>query len=93
MTAVFVAPMEKELRRLRALNPPQADKKKIREILIGTEIGIKDARGDYLDIFYKETDPFRRADELAGRYGFNACAESSHAVIKPRVRVIPKRFE
>jgi hypothetical protein len=84
VTAVFVPPMEKELRRLEALIPPQADERKVRTILDGIGSGIKDAKADYLDLFVKETDPFAEANELARKYGFEACAESSHTVIKPQ---------
>jgi hypothetical protein len=83
VTAVFVPPMERELRRLRALSPPQAGESRVRSILRDIEGGIKDAKADYLDLFVKETDPFAKANELARRYGLEACAESSHAVIKP----------
>jgi hypothetical protein len=76
--------MERELRRLKALNPPEADEARVRAIRAGIESGIKDAKADYLDLFVKETDPFAEANELARRYGFKACAESSHAVIQPQ---------
>jgi hypothetical protein len=82
VTAVFVPPMERELRRLKALSPPQGDEAKVRAILKGIESGVKDAKADYLDLFVKETDPFTEADALARKYGFKTCAESSHAVIK-----------
>jgi hypothetical protein len=82
--AVFVPPMEKELGRLKALSPPQADEKKVRAILREIESGVKDAKADYLDLFVKETDPFAKANELARRYGLEACAESSHAVVAPQ---------
>lgn len=84
VTAVFVPPMEKELRQLKALSPPQADEKKVRVILKGIESGVKDAKADYLDLFVKETDPFAEANELARKYGLQACAESSYAVIRPQ---------
>jgi hypothetical protein len=84
VTAVFVPSMEKELRRLRALSPPQANEKQVGSILKAIESGVKDAKADYLDLFVKETDPFAKADELARKYGLGACAESSHAVIKPQ---------
>jgi hypothetical protein len=84
VTAVFVPPMERELRRLRTLGPPQADEKKVRAILKATRRGIEDAKADYLDLFVKETDPFAEANVLARRYGLAACAESSHAVIQPQ---------
>jgi len=84
VTAVFVPPMERELRRLRALGPPQADEKKVRAILKATKRGIEDAKADYLDLFVRETDPFAEANALARRYGLATCAESSHAVIQPQ---------
>ena len=84
MTAVFVPPMEKELRRLKSLNPPQDDEKEVREILRTIQAGVDDAKADYLDLFVRETDPFAEANELARKYGLHACAESSHAVIKPQ---------
>lgn len=84
VTAVFVPPMEKELRKLEALQPPEADEGKVRAILKGIRSGVQDAKADYLDLFVKETDPFVRANALARKYGLEACAESSHAVIKPQ---------
>lgn len=84
VTAVFVPPMERELRRLEALSPPQADEGEIRAILRAIESGVEDAKADYLDLFVRETDPFVQANELARKYGLRACAESSHAVIKPQ---------
>ena len=83
VTAVFLPPMEKELRRLAALSPPQGDEKEVRAILKAIESGVDDAKADYLDLFVKQTDPFAEANELARKYGFHACAESSHAVVKP----------
>jgi len=82
-TSVVVPPMEKELRRLKGLSPPQDDEKKVRAILEGIESGVHDAQHDYLDVFYEENDPFAEANELARKYGFHACDGSSHAVIKP----------
>jgi hypothetical protein len=84
VTEVFVPPMAKELRRLRALDSPPADEARIRAILRAIESGVKDAKFDYLDLFVKETDPFAQANKLARKYGLEACAESSHAVIKPQ---------
>jgi hypothetical protein len=84
VTAVFVPPMEKEVRKLSALHPPQADEETVRAILEGFESGVEDAKVDYLDLFLKEADPFAKANDLARTYGFRACAESSHAVIKPQ---------
>ncbi len=84
VTAVFVPPMERELRRLKALAPPQDDDKQVLAILEGIEKGIKDAKFDYLDLFVKETDPFDQANEKAQKYGLDICAGSSHAVIKPQ---------
>jgi hypothetical protein len=84
VTEVFVPPMEKELRRLQALSPPQADEQEIGTILRAIESGVEDAKADYLDLFVKETDPFVQANALARKYGLEACAESSHAVIKPQ---------
>jgi hypothetical protein len=84
VTTVFVPPMSRELRRLKALSPPQADAARIRRILKALESGLEDAKTDYLDLFVKETDPFAKANELAQRYGLNACAKSSQAVIKPQ---------
>jgi len=82
--AVVVPPMEKEVRRLEALNPPQGGKGRILTILNAIESGLYDVRADYVDLFFKENDPFKEADRLALRFGLDACAESSHAVIKPR---------
>jgi len=84
VTAVFVPPMERELHRLEALDPPQADEAKVRTILREIKSGVEDAKADYLDLFVKETDPFAKANALAQRYGLKVCAESSHAAIKPR---------
>jgi hypothetical protein len=84
VTSVIVPPMEKELRRLKGLSPPQDDETKVRAILEGIESGVFDAQHDYLDVFYEGNDPFAEANELARKFGFHACAESSHAVIKPQ---------
>ena len=84
VTAVFVPPMEKELRRLGALKPPGAEEGAVKAILKAIRRGVQDAKADYLDLFVKETDPFVEANELARKYGLKACAESSHQVIKPQ---------
>lgn len=84
VTAVFVPPMEKQLRKLRALRPPRADERQVRAILQAIESGVKDAKLDYLDLFLKQTNPFVKASALARTYGLEACAESPYAVIKPR---------
>jgi len=84
VTAVFVPPMERELRRLKALSPPEADEGRVRALLGKIEAGVEGAKADYLDLFVEETDPFAQADALARRYGLVACAESSHAVIEPQ---------
>ncbi len=80
---IFLPPMQKELRRLEALNPPQGDEEKIEAMLKWIKWGIKDANSDFLDLYAKRSDPFRRADKEARAYGLDVCAGSSHAVIKP----------
>jgi hypothetical protein len=80
---VFLPPMQKELRRLEALNPPQGDEKKIQEMLKWIAWGVKDANSDFLDLYAKRSDPFVRANKEAREYGLDVCAGSSHAVIKP----------
>jgi len=80
---VLVKSIEKELRRLKALGPPPGDKKKIEAIFKEIEKGIEDAKLDPLDPLVNATDPFRKANRLARAYGLKACAESSHAVIRP----------
>jgi hypothetical protein len=81
--SVLVKSVEKELRRLKALDLPPGDKKKIKKIFKEIEKGIKDATLDPLDPLVNATDPFRKANRLARAYGLKACAESSHAVIRP----------
>lgn len=80
---VLVKSIEKELRRLKAIDLPPGDKKKIKAIFKEIEKGIKDAELDPLDPLVNATDPFRKANRLARAYGLKACAESSHAVIRP----------
>jgi hypothetical protein len=80
---VLVKSIEKELRRLKALGLPPGDKKKIEAIFKEIEKGLEDAKLDPLDPLVKATDPFRKANRLAREYGLEACAESSHAVIRP----------
>jgi|SRR5690348_8837066 len=82
--AVFLPPMKEELRRLQALHPPPGEGDQVRAILRAIESGLEDARVDGLDLFLRQTDPFARANALARKFGFVACAESSHAVLKPR---------
>lgn len=84
---IFLPPMQKELRRLEALDPPQGDQERVQAILDGIEWGVKDAKSDFLDLYVKRADPFVRSDEKARKYGLDACAVSSHAVIKPIYRV------
>lgn len=83
VTAVFVPPMTRELRRLSALSPPPGGQRRVEAILEQIEAGVNDAKADYLDLFVKETDPFAQANGAARQFGLSACAESSHAVIKP----------
>ncbi len=80
---VLVKSIEKELRRLKALGLPPGDKKKIEAVFKEIEKGLKDAKLDPLDPLVNATDPFRKANRLARAYGLKACAESSHAVIRP----------
>jgi len=80
-----VPAMEKELRELRALNPPGGDEAEIRRILVEMEKGIKDADYDPIDLVYTWSDPFTAMRGLARRYGLTVCALSSQAVIQPRV--------
>lgn len=80
---VFLPPMQKELRRLKALDPPGGDEAKIQVMIEKFEWGLKDAKSDFLDLYVKKADPFRRGNKLAQEYGLDACAGSSHAVIKP----------
>lgn len=84
VSVIFVPPMAKEARRLRALRPPQADQEKVQTFLEAVASGVEDARYDDLDLFFKRSDPFAKADSLARRYGLKACADSSHAAIRPR---------
>ena len=75
VTAVFVPPMEKELRRLEALSAaPAALTKEIGAILRAIESGTEDAKADYLDLFVKETDPFTLSERLGAEYG-PSCAK------------------
>ena len=83
VTAVFVPPMERELRKLEALKPPEADEGEVRAILKGIRSGVQDAKADYLDLFVKETIGWR-GKRAGAKDGLKACAESSHAVIKPQ---------
>lgn len=79
-----VPPLEGELRRLEALDPPRADEKNLLKIFRGMEKGIEDAKEDPIDLLVEETDPFARANQLAMRYGLHACAHSSRAVVRPQ---------
>lgn len=80
---ILVKSIEAELRGLKTLEPPPADRKEIKLILGGIEKGIEDAKLDPLDPLVKATDPFARPNRLARQFGLRACAESSHAVIRP----------
>ena len=80
----IVPPLERQLRRLRAMNPPEADQKKLRAIFKGIAAGIEDVTYDPLDLFYRESDPFEVPDTLAREYGLDVCARSSHRVIRFR---------
>lgn len=81
---VIVPAMEKELRELKALNPPEGDEAEIQRILEKMEKGIKDADFDPIDLVYTWSDPFSAARHLAKRYGLTVCAFSSEAIIQPR---------
>jgi hypothetical protein len=76
--------LEKELRKLRALEPPRGDEAKIRRILEQMQKGIGDAKYDPIDLVYTWSNPFSGARGLAKRYGLTVCAFSSQAVIRPR---------
>lgn len=85
LVAPAVAPaLEKELRGLRALKPPEGDEAKLRRILKAMKKGIEDAYYDPIDLVYKESNPFRGMHALARRYGLTVCAFSSETVIRPR---------
>jgi hypothetical protein len=85
LAAPAVAPaMEKELRGLRALKPPEGDEAKVRRILEKMEKGVGDTKYDPIDLIYTESDPFRGMHALAKRYGLTVCAVSSQTVIRPR---------
>ena len=77
-------PMEKELRKLRAINPPEGDEAQIRRILEKLEKGTKDADYDPIDLVYTGSDPFTGARHLAKKYGLTVCAVSSETLIQPR---------
>lgn len=81
--SVQVKAIETELRRLKALSLPPRDRKQIDKIWKEIEKGLKDAKLDPLDPLVKQTDPFASANRIARAYGLKACAESSHAVIRP----------
>lgn len=87
--AFFVPPLKKEVRRLEALEPPQGTKGEILMVLNAIESGLYDVKVDYVDLYFKETDPFREANRLALKSGLDACAETSHAVIKPTAAKAP----
>jgi hypothetical protein len=80
---VLVKSIEKELRRLKALDVPPGERKKIEAVFKEIEKGLEDAKLDPLDPLVNATDPFRQANRLAREDGLKACAESSHAVIRP----------
>lgn len=80
----IVPAMEKELRELRALEPPEGDEAKVRRILKAMQKGVEDAGYDPIDLIYTWSDPFSGARALAKRYGLTVCAYSSQTVIQPR---------
>lgn len=85
LVAPAVAPaMEKELRKLKALHPPEGDEAKIQRIFKQMKKGIEDAWYDPIDLVYTWSDPFTGARGLAKRYGLTVCAFSSQTVMKPR---------
>lgn len=85
LIAPAVAPaMEKELRELTALRPPEGDEAKVQRILEAMKKGIEDAHYDPIDLVYTRSNPFQGMRALAKRYGLMVCAFSSEAVIRPR---------
>lgn len=71
-----VPAVEKEIRKLKALGPPGGDEAKIKAILRGLELAVKDAKYDPYDVLVEQTDPFRAPNKLARAYGFGACGNA-----------------
>ncbi|MGN6585853.1 MAG: hypothetical protein ACTHKT_00040 [Solirubrobacterales bacterium] len=69
-----VPAMEREIRRLKALNPPVRDEKKLQEIFRGLENGVADSSYDPLDLLVRVSEPFAIARKLERHYGFKVCA-------------------
>jgi len=69
-----VPAMEREIRRLKALNPPVGDEKKVQAIIRGLENGVVDSAYDPLDLLVAVSEPFATTRKLERRYGFKICA-------------------
>lgn len=70
----YVPSVERRIERLRELNPPKADERKIEAILIKTEAALGEAKNNPLPLLnIGGEDPFRAEKQLAERYGFRIC--------------------
>jgi hypothetical protein len=72
----LIPALEREISRLKALNPPVADKKEVQAMIKEIELGVDDADSDPFDVLVEWSDPFKKANQLARRYGFKICAEN-----------------
>lgn len=67
----------KEVKELKALEPPEGDEKKLQKIFVGTEEGIKKVNEEpKLALASRAGNPLYPSYKLALDYGFENCAES-----------------
>jgi hypothetical protein len=77
--AVLVAgigPIRDEAKELGELQPPAGDEKEIAAIVEGIEAAVKASEADPVTALTAGLNPFNGVDELAGKYGFKACANA-----------------
>lgn len=72
-TSVFIPNLEGQLKSLRALKPPKADKATVKSLLDGLETAIGKLKADPSQLAASGGGPFAAVNAQANSYGLKAC--------------------
>jgi len=69
-------PIEKEIKKLKALGPPKGGEAEIEAFIKALEAAAEAAKEDPKVVLASQGNPFEKPDKLASEYGFSVCANN-----------------
>jgi hypothetical protein len=77
IVSIGLPPIITEASELRELTPPDGDEDEVQAIIDGMENGVKAAEKEPLSMNPGPNNPFNSVDQMARKYGFKGCSDSS----------------